>query len=96
MLIPSSSQWVARACLLCSLQHNRHSKASHWLDKDKLNVIEVQHLLGHEQLDTTMRYVDTDEGQLADAVLSIEHPSESGGTKKWKRPDGTLRGFCGL
>lgn len=74
----------------------RHSKASHWLDKDKLNVIEVQHLLGHEQLDTTMRYVDTDEGQLADAVLSIEHPSESGGTKKWKRPDGTLRGFCGL
>lgn len=74
----------------------RHAKASHWIGKDKLNVIEVQHLLGHSQLETTMRYLDIDEGQLAEAVTKLEGETESKAVKKWRCPDGTLRGFCGL
>ena len=74
----------------------RHAKASHWLGEDKLNVIEVQHLLGHEQLETTMRYIDFDDGSLVDAVTKLEGEKERGAEKKWHKPDATLRDVCGL
>ncbi len=35
----------------------RHAKASHWLE-DGINVVQVSFLLGHKQLETTMRYLD--------------------------------------
>ena len=35
----------------------RHAKASHWLE-DGINVVQISFLLGHEQLKTTMVYMD--------------------------------------
>ena len=35
----------------------RHAKASHWLE-DGMNIIQISFLLGHEQLQTTMIYLD--------------------------------------
>ncbi|MBR3160219.1 MAG: tyrosine-type recombinase/integrase [Atopobiaceae bacterium] len=73
----------------------RHAKASHWIE-DRLNVVEVQHLLGHEQLATTMRYVDVNGPQEVEALATLSVKKDPKVDKKWKRDDGTLRGFCGL
>ena len=35
----------------------RHAKASHWLE-DGMNIVQISFLLGHEQLQTTMTYLD--------------------------------------
>ncbi len=35
----------------------RHAKAIHWLE-DGMNIMQISFLLGHEQLQTTMRYMD--------------------------------------
>lgn len=72
----------------------RHSKASHWVE-DKVSVVEVQHLLGHRQLATTMRYIDSLVPQEAAALATIE--GEDGTQeKRWRREDGSLKGFCGI
>ena len=73
----------------------RHAKASHWID-EKLNVVEVQHLLGHEQLSTTMRYLDVTGPQEVEALETLAGDAGPKASKKWRREDGTLRGFCGL
>ena len=73
----------------------RHAKASHWIE-DRLNVVEVQHLLGHEQLATTMRYVDVNGPQEVEDLATLSVKKDPKVDKKWKRDDGTLRGFCGL
>ena len=74
----------------------RHSKATHWVEGNELNIVEVQHLLGHEQLETTMVYVDVTGPQRLDALGTLEDESESSLGKKWKNRDGGLIGFCGL
>lgn len=71
----------------------RHSKASHWVE-DKVSVAEVQRLLGHRQLATTMRYIDSLVPREAEALATIE--GETGAEKRWRREDGSLKGFCGL
>ena len=73
----------------------RHAKASHWIE-EKLNVVEVQHLLGHEQLSTTMRYLDVTGPQEVEALETLAGDAGPKAPKKWRREDGTLRGFCGL
>ena len=37
----------------------RHAKATHWLE-DGINIVEISKLLGHESLETTMKYQDTE------------------------------------
>ena len=73
----------------------RHAAASEWLDAG-MNVVEVQHMLGHEQLTTTMRYLDIRMSSKSKAMSVLESEDDKKKTKKWRNPDGTLVGFLGL
>lgn len=73
----------------------RHAKASHWLE-DGINVVQVSYLLGHEQLETTMRYLDITTEDKVKALATLECENEQSTNKKWKSTDGTLLDFCGL
>jgi site-specific recombinase XerD len=73
----------------------RHAKASHWLE-DGMNVVQVSFLLGHENLETTMRYLDITSEEKVNALATLECEKEKTTVKKWKSNDGTLSDFLGL
>lgn len=73
----------------------RHAKASHWLE-DGMNIVQISFLLGHEHIQTTMVYLHITTEDEAKALATLEGDNESKTEKKWKKPDGSLRGFCGL
>jgi site-specific recombinase XerD len=74
----------------------RHAKATHWLE-DGMNIVQISFLLGHEQLDTTMRYLDITIEEEAEALATLEDEKDKSITKKWKSvtKDGSLAAFCG-
>jgi len=73
----------------------RHAKASHWLE-DGMNIVQISFLLDHEQLDTTMIYLDVTTEQEAKALATLEDENDKRIPKKWKRNNGSLSGFCGV
>ena len=72
----------------------RHAMASHWIE-DGVNVVEVQHLLGHKHLTTTMRYLDITVTEKSDALGKIPG-TDAGEEKRWKSGGDSLRDVCGL
>ena len=72
----------------------RHAKAGHWLE-DGMNIVQISFLLDHEQLETTMKYLDITTDQEAKALATLEDESSRAIPKKWKTTDGSLAGFCG-
>lgn len=73
----------------------RHAKASHWIE-DGLSVVEIQFLLGHEQIETTMKYIDITTEQKVKALATLESETDKKIDPKWKKSDGSLTDFCGL
>lgn len=73
----------------------RHARASHWLE-DGMNVLQISFLLGHEQLETTMKYLDITTEDEAKAIATLENESDKKVSPKWKNPDGSLIDFCGI
>ena len=73
----------------------RHAKASHWLE-DGISVVQVSFLLGHEQLETTMRYLDISTEEKIKALATLENENDEIVSKKWKNSKGSLTDFCGL
>ncbi len=73
----------------------RHAKASHWLE-DGINIVQISFLLGHEQLQTTMIYMDITLEQELKALATLEDENDKNVSKKWKRVNGGLAGFCGV
>lgn len=73
----------------------RHAKATHWLE-DGINIVQISFLLGHEQLQTTMKYLDITTEDKVKALGTLENEQEKGAVKKWKNADTTLAQFCGL
>lgn len=73
----------------------RHAKASHWIE-DGLSIVEVQFLLGHEQLETTMKYLDITTAEKVKALATLETEKEQKVKKKWKSDNGSLTAYCGL
>lgn len=73
----------------------RHAKASHWLE-DGMNIVQISFLLGHEQLQTTMVYLDITIEQEAKALATLESENDKKIQPKWKNPTGTLMDFCGV
>lgn len=73
----------------------RHAKASHWLE-DGMNIVQISFLLGHEQLQTTMVYLDITIEEKAKALATLEDENDKKVSAKWKNPDGSLVNFCGI
>lgn len=73
----------------------RHAKASHWLE-DGMNIVQISFLLGHEQLQTTMVYMDITLEQELKALATLEDENDKKVSKKWKNIKGGLAQFCGV
>ena len=73
----------------------RHAKASHWLE-DGMNIVQISFLLGHEQLETTMIYLDITTEDEREALSTLEYEKDKNVSKKWKNMDGSLVDFCGI
>ncbi len=73
----------------------RHAKASHWLE-DGMNIVQISFLLGHEQLQTTMVYMDITMEQKLKALATLEDEKDKKVSKKWKNAKGGLAEFCGV
>jgi len=73
----------------------RHAKASHWLE-DGMNIVQISFLLGHEQLQTTMVYIDITLEQELKALATLEDENDKKVAKKWKNIKGGLAEFCGV
>jgi site-specific recombinase XerD len=73
----------------------RHAKASHWLE-DGMNIVQISFMLGHEQLQTTMVYLDVTTEQEAKALATLDDENSTNVSKKWKSPHGSLSDFCGV
>jgi site-specific recombinase XerD len=73
----------------------RHAKASHWLE-DGMNIVQISFLLGHEQLQTTMVYMDITIEQELKALATLEDEKDKKVSKKWKNLKGGLADFCGV
>ena len=73
----------------------RHARASHWLE-DGMNIVQISFLLGHEQLQTTMVYLDITIEQELKALQTLEDENDKKVSKKWKNLKGGLAEFCGV
>jgi site-specific recombinase XerD len=73
----------------------RHAKASHWLD-DGMNIVQISFLLGHEQLQTTMVYIDITIEQELKALATLDDENDKKVSKKWKNVTCGLAEFCGV
>lgn len=49
----------------------RHARATHWLE-DGVNIVQIQRLLGHEGIETTMRYVGISKEQMIKALAVMD------------------------
>lgn len=75
----------------------RHARATHWLEEG-LNIVMIQKLLGHEDINTTMGYVGVSTEQKAKALETIEDDAAKKLIKKWKsvKKTDSLMDFLGL
>ena len=62
----------------------RHARATHWLE-DGVNLAQIQKLLGHESIETTMKYVGVSSEQMVQALCSMEDNLTLGVEKKYKK-----------
>ena len=61
-----------------------------------MNIVQISFLLGHEQLQTTMIYLDITLEQELQALTTMEDESDRSVSKKWKAGSGGLAAFCGM
>lgn len=78
----------------------RHAKATHWLE-DGMNIAQISFLLGHEKLETTMKYIDISTQEALNAIETLETEEEKAAIKKWKSNaissvETDLVQFCGI
>lgn len=75
--------------------HFRHARASHWLEEG-INIVQISFLLGHEQLQTTMVYLDITTDDEMKALEILETAEDKKVTPKWKEKGNSLAAFCNL
>lgn len=73
----------------------RHAKASHWLE-DGMNIVQISFLLGHESVETTMKYLDITLESERNALQTLEDETERTIKPKWKKSVNSLRAMCGI
>lgn len=73
----------------------RHAKASHWLE-DGMNIVQISFLLGHESVETTMKYLDITLESERKSLQTLEDEAERTIKPKWKTAGNSLREMCGI
>lgn len=73
----------------------RHAKATHWL-QDGINIVQISFLLGHVNMETTMRYLDITTEDEIKALATLENENDRTLSKKWKAHAVDLSAFCGV
>ena len=68
----------------------RHARATHWLEEG-INIVEISVLLGHEQLATTMKYLDISTEDQAKALATLDDENTASVSRKWKNKNGSLK-----
>ena len=58
--------------------------------------MQISFLLGHEQLNTTMVYLDITTEEEAKALSTLEDENDKTISKKWKTGNTSLADFCGV
>ncbi|MDC3415141.1 tyrosine-type recombinase/integrase [Terrihalobacillus insolitus] len=93
-------KWVVIANQLCpevpinlNPHQIRHAAATHWLENG-MNIGEIQYLLGHENIQTTMVYLEITVTQEASAMKEIMTEEEVEQPKLWKKDIQKLRDLC--
>jgi len=71
----------------------RHAAATHWLDSG-INIGEIQYLLGHENIQTTMIYLEITITQKTRATEELMTDGEKNQEKLWKSDIKKLRDLC--
>lgn len=61
-----------------------------------MNIVQISFLLGHENLQTTMIYLDISTENLSEALVKLEEEKDKEIIPKWKNADGSLVDFCRL
>jgi len=61
-----------------------------------MNIVQISFLLGHEQIQTTMTYLDIAMEETAKALATLEEENDKKVSPRWKKADGSLIDFCGL
>lgn len=61
-----------------------------------MNIVQISFLLGHEQLQTTMAYLDITTDEKAKGIATLEDENDKKVSPKWKNADGSLIDFCGI
>lgn len=67
----------------------RHARATHWIEEG-INIAEISVLLGHEQIATTMRYLDIPTADEAAALAVLEDENDKKVSRKWKKKHNSL------
>ncbi len=73
----------------------RHARATHWLDGG-MNIVQISFLLGHSNVQTTMKYLDITIEQEKVALATLEDENTRKLDKRWKIAPISLSDFCGL
>ena len=74
----------------------RHARATHWLE-DGMNIVQIAFLLGHENLETTMKYLDVTVEQVKATMANLDDEKNAAKrAKKWKEHGKMLAGLCGV
>lgn len=68
----------------------RHARATHWLEEG-INITQISVLLGHEQLATTMKYLDITQEDELKALATLEDENDKKISKKWKKNSKSLK-----
>lgn len=88
-----ANQWCPEVPVTLHPHQIRHAAATHWLENG-MNVGEIQYLLGHENIQTTMVYLEITVTQEASAMKKIMTEEEADQPKLWKENKQKLRDLC--
>lgn len=61
----------------------RHAKATHWMD-DGMQIVQISYLLGHSNLNTTMKYLDITTEQEIRALETLHDEGSNKIKRNWK------------
>ena len=60
-------------------------------EEDVINIVEISVLLGHEQLATTMKYLDISIEDQMKGLATMDDENTASVSRKWKKADGSLK-----